>query len=153
MHWRGEEREGVSTANSMAVGRANFADEGRRLGGKGGTGLRAVLAPGLPARKAGQAGMFAIIGILVVFGAVAAGYLMEHGHLAVLVQPAELLIIGGAGAGTLLIANPVRILKKIASGAMAIFGASQVRQGPLSVDAAHDVRAAAEGAAGRDADD
>ncbi|HEY1809106.1 MAG TPA: flagellar motor stator protein MotA [Acidobacteriaceae bacterium] len=69
--------------------------------------------------------MFAIIGILVVFGAVAAGYLMEHGHLAVLLQPAELLIIGGAGAGTLLIANPLRILKKIAGGAAAIFGSSK----------------------------
>ncbi|MGB7169055.1 MAG: flagellar motor stator protein MotA [Acidobacteriaceae bacterium] len=69
--------------------------------------------------------MFAIIGILVVFGAVAVGYLMEHGHLAVLVQPAELLIIGGAGLGTLLIANPVRILKKIGAGAAGIFGSSQ----------------------------
>jgi chemotaxis protein MotA len=69
--------------------------------------------------------MFAIIGILVVFGAVAAGYLMEHGHLAVLLQPAELLIIGGAGMGTLLVANPVRILKKIMAGALAIFGASK----------------------------
>ncbi|MGA8108391.1 MAG: flagellar motor stator protein MotA [Acidobacteriaceae bacterium] len=69
--------------------------------------------------------MFAIIGILVVFGAVAGGYLMEHGHLAVLVQPAELLIIGGAGGGTLLIANPLRILKKIAAGAAAVFGSSK----------------------------
>jgi len=69
--------------------------------------------------------MFAIIGILVVFGAVASGYLMEHGHLAVLVQPAELLIIGGAGGGTLLIANPVRTLKKIAGGAAAVFGSSK----------------------------
>lgn len=69
--------------------------------------------------------MFAIIGILVVFGAVVSGYLMEHGHLAVLLQPAELLIIGGAGGGTLLIANPVRILKKIAAGAAGIFGSSK----------------------------
>ena len=68
--------------------------------------------------------MFAIIGIVVVFGAVVAGYLMEHGHLAVLVQPAELLIIGGAGGGTLLIANPLRILKKIAGGAAGVFGSS-----------------------------
>ena len=71
-----------------------------------------------------QRAMFAIIGILVVFVAVAGGYLMEHGHLAVLLQPAELLIIGGAGAGTLLIANPLRILRKIAGGAMGIFGSS-----------------------------
>ncbi len=69
--------------------------------------------------------MFAIIGIVVVFGAVVAGYLMEHGQLGVLVQPAELLIIGGAGLGTLLIANPLRILKRIGSGAAAIFGSSK----------------------------
>ena len=68
--------------------------------------------------------MFAIIGILVVFGAVLTGYLMEHGHVAVLLQPAELLIIAGAGMGTLLIANPLRILRKIAAGAAAIFGSS-----------------------------
>lgn len=60
--------------------------------------------------------MFAIIGIVVVFGAVVGGYLMEHGNLKVLLQPAELLIIGGAGAGTVLIANPLHILKQIAAG-------------------------------------
>ena len=60
--------------------------------------------------------MFIIIGILVVLGAVAGGYLMEHGNLKVLIQPAELLIIGGAGLGTVLIANPLHVLKKIASG-------------------------------------
>jgi hypothetical protein len=40
--------------------------------------------------------MFAIIGIVVVFGAVIAGYLMEHGNMGVLMQPAELIIILGA---------------------------------------------------------
>ena len=43
--------------------------------------------------------MFTIIGIVVVFGAVLAGYLMEHGNLKVLIQPAELVIIGGAAIG------------------------------------------------------
>ncbi len=33
--------------------------------------------------------MFAIIGILVVFGAVVGGFLMEKGHLEVLIQPAS----------------------------------------------------------------
>ena len=46
--------------------------------------------------------MFSIIGILVVFGAVVGGYLMEHGNLMVLLQPAELVIIGGAAGGTML---------------------------------------------------
>src|SRR5689334_21119779 len=60
--------------------------------------------------------MFAIIGIVVVLGAVVGGYLMEHGHIGVLLQPAELLIIGGAAAGTLLIANPVSTVIRIVKG-------------------------------------
>ena len=69
--------------------------------------------------------MFAIIGILVVFGAVVGSYLMEHGNIRVLLQPAELLIIGGAGAGTVLVANPMHILKKIVSGIGGAFGGSK----------------------------
>jgi chemotaxis protein MotA len=69
--------------------------------------------------------MFTIIGIVVVFGAVVAGYLMEHGNLKVLMQPAELVTIGGAALGTLLIANPVHILKKIAGGLAGAFGGSK----------------------------
>ena len=69
--------------------------------------------------------MFAIIGILVVFGAVLGGYLMEHGHVRVLLQPAELLIIGGAAIGTVLIANPLHILKQIAAGITGVFGGSK----------------------------
>lgn len=68
--------------------------------------------------------MFAIIGIIVVFGAVIGGYLMEHGNLHVLLQPAELLIIGGAAIGTVLIANPLHILKKIAGGVIGAFKGS-----------------------------
>ena len=69
--------------------------------------------------------MFAIIGIVVVFGCIAAGYLMEHGNIRVLLQPAELLIIGGAAAGTVLIANPLHILTAIAAGIMGVFGSSK----------------------------
>ena len=68
--------------------------------------------------------MFAIIGIVVVFGAIVGGYLMEHGNLKLLLQPAELLIIGGAGAGTLLVANPLYILKRIAAGIVGVFKGS-----------------------------
>jgi chemotaxis protein MotA len=68
--------------------------------------------------------MFSIIGIVVVFGCVLAGYLMEHGNLKVLMQPAELIIILGAAIGTVLIANPVYILKKIGSGIAGAFGGS-----------------------------
>ena len=69
--------------------------------------------------------MFAIIGIVVVFGAVVGGYLMEHGNLRVLLQPAELFNIGGAGAGTVLVASPLHILKQIAAGIGGVFGGSK----------------------------
>jgi len=69
--------------------------------------------------------MFVIIGIVVVFGAVLAGYLMEHGNLKVLIQPAELVIIGGAAIGTVLIANPMHILKAIGGGIGGVFGGSK----------------------------
>jgi len=69
--------------------------------------------------------MFAIIGIVVVFGAVVAGYLMEHGNLKVLMQPAELVIIGGAAIGTVLVANPLHILKEIVGGILGVIGGSK----------------------------
>jgi chemotaxis protein MotA len=60
--------------------------------------------------------MLVIIGIVVVFGSIVGGYLMEHGNIRVLIQPAELLIIGGAAGGTALIANPFYIVKRIIAG-------------------------------------
>src|SRR5882724_7177731 len=68
--------------------------------------------------------MFAIIGIVVVFGAVVAGYLMEHGNMMVLMQPAELIIILGAAIGTVLVANPLHILMAIGKGIGGTFGGS-----------------------------
>jgi chemotaxis protein MotA len=62
--------------------------------------------------------MFAILGFLIVIGAVIGGYLMEHGILKVLIQPAELVTIGGAAFGTLFIANPLPVVIKIFKGMM-----------------------------------
>jgi chemotaxis protein MotA len=62
--------------------------------------------------------MFAIIGILVVFGSIIGGFLMEKGKLLVLVQPSELIIIGGAAIGTMLVANPLPVLMKIVKSVM-----------------------------------
>jgi chemotaxis protein MotA len=69
--------------------------------------------------------MFAIIGIVLVFGAVIGGFLMEKGHLAVLVQPAELLILVGAAVGTLLVANPMHIIKAIVAGLLGVLKGSK----------------------------
>jgi chemotaxis protein MotA len=68
--------------------------------------------------------MFAIIGIVIVIGAVVGGYLMEHGQIKVLLQPAELIIIGGAALGTLLIANPMSTVIRILKGLVTVFKGS-----------------------------
>ena len=68
--------------------------------------------------------MFAIIGILLVFGSVIGGFLMEKGKLMVLVQPSELLIIGGAAIGTMLVANPLPVLLKIFKSVLGVLGGS-----------------------------
>lgn len=52
-----------------------------------------------------------VIGFVVIFGCVLGGYMAMGGHLGVLYQPWELVIIGGAGVGAFLIANPVSVVK------------------------------------------
>src|SRR5450756_1842769 len=69
--------------------------------------------------------MFSIIGIVIVLGAIAAGYTMEHGNFRVLMQPAELVIIFGAAMGTLVIANPLPTLIQIGKGLAGVFSASR----------------------------
>jgi chemotaxis protein MotA len=69
--------------------------------------------------------MFAVLGILLVFIAVVGGFLMEKGHIQVLLQPAELFMISGAAIGTLLAANPVHILQGILDGLKSVVGASK----------------------------
>lgn len=69
--------------------------------------------------------MFSIVGIVVVFGAIVGGYLMEHGNLRVLLQPAELVIIFGAAVGTVLIANPIPVVIRIAKGIAGVFAGNR----------------------------
>jgi chemotaxis protein MotA len=57
--------------------------------------------------------MFVIVGAVIVFGCVLGGFLSEGGKLPVLIQPNELLIIGGAAAGSLLISSPIPLIKMI----------------------------------------
>lgn len=60
-------------------------------------------------------GMLVIIGAVIVIVSVFGGFALEGGQMAVLFQPVELLIIGGAAAGSLLIASPISLLKNIAT--------------------------------------
>jgi len=50
------------------------------------------------------------------------GFLMEKGKLLVLVQPSELVIIGGAAIGTILVANPLPTILKIFGSVFKVLG-------------------------------
>ncbi|MGH6879324.1 MAG: flagellar motor stator protein MotA [Hypericibacter sp.] len=56
--------------------------------------------------------MFLIIGSVVVLVCVFGGYMASGGHMIVLFQPFEVLIIAGAALGAFLIANPPSVLKR-----------------------------------------
>ena len=55
--------------------------------------------------------MFIIIGFVITIGCVLGGFMAMGGHLNVLIQPFELVIIGGAGIGSFIMANPMKIVK------------------------------------------
>ena len=65
--------------------------------------------------------MYALIGIAAVFAAVLGGFLLESGNLYVLLQPAELLIVGGAAAGIIMVANPPSVMRRMGHGCLAAF--------------------------------
>jgi len=66
--------------------------------------------------------MFLFIGALVVLGGVLGGYTLHGGNLLALHQPSELLIIGGAAIGALLIATPLNVIKKIIKQVSGVLG-------------------------------
>jgi len=72
--------------------------------------------------------MLALTGMAVVFLAVFGGFVLERGDLFVLLQPAELLIVGGAAVGITLIANPPAVIRKIWKDARAVFRKSPYSQ-------------------------
>jgi chemotaxis protein MotA len=47
-----------------------------------------------------------IVGFLIVLGGVVGGYLMAGGHMGVLWQPSEVVVIGGAALGSMLVSTP-----------------------------------------------
>src|SRR5579871_3701499 len=69
--------------------------------------------------------MFVIIGWLLVCGSVFGGYLLAGGHLAALLQPLELLMIGGAAGGAFVVSNPGKTLKATLGAIPKCFKGSQ----------------------------
>lgn len=57
--------------------------------------------------------MFVIIGTIVVFASLIVGYLMHGGKIALLIQVNEFIIIGGAAIGSVLVGNPLHIIKRL----------------------------------------
>lgn len=64
--------------------------------------------------------MFVIVGLVIVFGSIIGGYVMHHGQIAVLIQVSEFIIIGGAALGSMVVANPPHLVKKIFADSMAL---------------------------------
>jgi chemotaxis protein MotA len=68
--------------------------------------------------------MFTLIGLAIVFAAVLGGFTMGGGPIHVLVQPAELLVIGGAAVGTLIAAAPGKMRGRLFGTIMKAFTGS-----------------------------
>jgi len=54
--------------------------------------------------------MLVIVGYVIVIASVFGGYALAGGHMAALMQPLELLMIGGAAAGAFFVGNPTKTL-------------------------------------------
>ena len=57
--------------------------------------------------------MIVIIGALIVIGSVLGGFLWEGGHVAALLHPSELLMIGGSALGAMVIMSPKKVLVEL----------------------------------------
>jgi chemotaxis protein MotA len=77
--------------------------------------------------------MLIIVGAVIVLACVIAGFLWEGGQLLALVQPAELLIIGGAAVGSLLISTPVNVLRALLGQIKGAFGSGSGKEEYLSL--------------------
>ncbi|HEY6631199.1 MAG TPA: flagellar motor stator protein MotA [Rhizobiaceae bacterium] len=62
-----------------------------------------------------------LIGLVVTLGCVLGGFMAMGGHIGVLVQPWEVVIICGAALGSYLIANPMKVVKDTGKAFMEAF--------------------------------
>lgn len=66
--------------------------------------------------------MAKIIGIIVILGSVIGGFMLSGGKIAAIIQPFEVLIIGGASLGAFLQANPGSTFMTVLKKAPKMFG-------------------------------
>ena len=75
-----------------------------------------------------------IIGLAVALGCMLGGFAASGGHISVIWQPYELIIIGGSALGTFIVANPLATIKDTGRGILeAIKGASPKKRDYLDV--------------------
>ena len=72
--------------------------------------------------------MLILLGYLVVLGTVFGGYLMTGGSLGALYQPAELVIIAGAGIGSFIVGNNGKAIKGTLKALPLLFPPLQIHQ-------------------------
>jgi len=87
----------------------------------------------IPGTLSGRLALLAIIGLVVVVVSVLTGYLMHGGHLILLFQPNEFIIIGGAAFGALLVGTPLPVLRSVGGGLAGIFRKAPARQDYLEL--------------------
>lgn len=57
--------------------------------------------------------MFTIVGLIIVFASVMGGFAMAGGNFAILIQPNELVVIGGAALGALIVSAPGNVRSQV----------------------------------------
>ncbi|APZ42981.1 flagellar motor stator protein MotA [Acidihalobacter ferrooxydans] len=72
--------------------------------------------------------MNGILGTLIVIISVVGGYILSHGHMAVLIQPFEVMIIVGAATGAFIIANPFSLVMKVVKTVPALLSGSKYKK-------------------------
>lgn len=72
--------------------------------------------------------MIAVLGMIVVTVGVIGGFVMEGGHLMVLFQPAEFVIIGGAAIGSILVSTPLGVLKSMVRDIRMVLGKGYTKE-------------------------
>lgn len=65
--------------------------------------------------------MVAIIGLIVVCGAVLGGFTMAGGHIGALIHPSEIVTIGGAALGAMIVMSPFSVLMNLVKGLLQCF--------------------------------
>jgi chemotaxis protein MotA len=64
----------------------------------------------------GELTMLVIVGMIIVLGSVLGGFTMAGGHVGALIHPSEIVTIGGAAMGAMVIMSPMSTLKALMVG-------------------------------------